>query len=254
MKHFLSLTCLCLASSFLFSCEKEEVEPTLQATSVYEVRTAGCINFSYYNKLSGTVNFGTAKADKILVRFTDGLSLEARRQVLSRYPQFHSIEGEIALDSGILTVVRLVPNADCGDAERFGLKLLREGTVSYVTPFFNRTSADPEEPFTGLSNEFMVSIEPGKMAQLEQLIAQTRTSIVFSFSEEVHVLSADKNSSASILEILTLFNQQDFVSSAEPNLVYSFPTSEGSVNAQTSKKMNMAFWKAAKAEKKNKQR
>ncbi|WP_190300420.1 hypothetical protein [Rufibacter hautae] len=229
------------------------MEPTLQATSVSEVRTAGCINFSYFNKISGTVNFGAANGDRILVRFLDGMSLEARQQVLSRYPQFHSIEGEVALDSGTLTIVRLLANSGCGDAEKLGLKLLRESAVTYVTPFFNRTSSDPEEPLTGLSNEFMVAIEPGKLAQLEQLIAQTRTSIVMSFSEEVHVLSADKNSSCGILDILTKFNQQNFVTVAEPNLVYSFPTASGEMmNAQTAKKLKKGSWKAAKAEKKNK--
>ncbi|WP_169788195.1 hypothetical protein [Rufibacter tibetensis] len=188
--------------------------------------------------MSEAVKFGRARGELILVGFAEGMSLQARQQVLGRFPQFQSVEGEIAVDSGIITVVRLAPGSECSDVEKLLTRLVKESSISFANPFFESNSTDPEAPITGLSNEILVFIEEGSLDKLEQLVAQTNTKIVASYSDEIHVLSVDKNSSGSILNITTLLNQQAFVLGAEPNLVYSFPataTSGGEINFQTTK-------------------
>ncbi|GGK71256.1 hypothetical protein GCM10011405_19260 [Rufibacter glacialis] len=230
------------------SCEKEEVEPLLTGTTASDARAISCLNYSYFNKQSGMVDFGKARGEVVLVGFVEGLTMQEKQQLLGRFPHFQGIEGEVAMDSGVITVVRLSTGTNCSDVEKLLVKLVKEPSISFAHPFFEENPADPEAPMTGLSNEFMVSIEgSGTLQELEQFIAETNTKIVFSFSDEIHVLSADKNSAGSILDICTKFNQQAFVTSAEPNLVYSFPAlASGGVTYETVKGKNQNAYKRNK--------
>ncbi|RNI22500.1 hypothetical protein EFB08_20595 [Rufibacter latericius] len=211
-----------------------------------DAKVIGCSNYSYLNKVSGVVDFGKPNGEMVLVGFADGMTLQAKQRLLNRYPQYQSIAGEIAMDSGVLTQVRLIKGSNGYDAERLISKLLKESSVHFAHPMFTQDQNDPASQRIGLTNEFMVSIEgSGTLSQLQKFAAQTKTSFVFSFSDEVHVMKADKNSSGSLLEILTLFNQQDFVTVAEPNLTFTFPDQDsGSGNAVSSKFLKKGGFKA----------
>ncbi|WP_181308879.1 hypothetical protein [Rufibacter sp. XAAS-G3-1] len=250
MKKFFSLTCLAFASMFLLSCEKEEVEPNLSETTFSDKRGAACKNYSYFNKASGTVQYGKARSEMLLVGFADGMSLKARRQVIGRFPQFKAIYSEITMDSGVITVISLYPGSTCSDVEKLMAKLLKEHTVSFAYPYFGEEPTNPDVMWVGLTNEFMVSIEgSGTYAQLKQLMAKTRTKLVFSFDENIHVLSADKNSIGNVLDVLTVFNKQPYITVAEPNVVFYF-TSSGiepqATGAKTAKALGVGSFKPLK--------
>ncbi|WP_205503295.1 hypothetical protein [Rufibacter psychrotolerans] len=220
-----------------------------------DARVADCRNYSYFNKVYGTVQFGAVRGEKILVGFAEGLSAEDRHRILARFPQFHSIDGDVYMDSGLITRVALYPGSTCEEVEKLLEKLEREPAVQFAYPFFESASADPTEPWVGLSNEFMVSTEgSGTFAQLEQLMAQTKTKLVFSFTEDIHVLRADKNSTGDVLRICTIFNQQPFITVAEPNTIYHIPDTgieEGSnETAKTKGAGHFKAWKQKKAPKK----
>ncbi len=189
----------------------------------------------------------------VLVGFAEGMSQAAKQQLLNRYPQVHSIAGELAMDSGIITQVKLVKGSNCFDTEKLLTKLQREAVVSFAHPMFTQDEEDPNSQRFGLTNEFMVSIEgSGTPEQLQKFVEQTRTKIVFSFSDDIHVLSADKNSTGSLTDILTLFNQQDFVTVAEPNLTFTFPDAAApapTVNTLSSKFLKKGAFKAFMKEK-----
>ncbi|MFB9862538.1 hypothetical protein [Rufibacter immobilis] len=249
MNRFLSLASFSILALSLFSCEKEYIEPTLETTTQAEARTASCDQYFYFHKVYGKVNYGKAAGEVVLVGFQEGLSLEARQKVLSKYSQFQSIDGEVALDSGIITEVKLVPGATCFDAEKLISKLLKEKTVSFAYPVFEKKTADPEEPALGLTNEFMVSIEAGTLKHLEKLVAITNTKILFSFSDEVHVITSDKKSTGNVLALCSIFNLQGFVQAAEPNVIYKFPPlelEEIPVAAQSAKIFKKGNFKAVK--------
>jgi hypothetical protein len=226
MKHLFSLASFAFLSFFLLSCENDLIESAeLDNATATETLVNGCIQYKYYNKGYGTtIQYGNARGEKIIVGFAEGTTLSQQQRILGRYPQFKSISGEVTLDSGVLTIVDLYPGSTCSDVDKLLGKLLKEGAVQVAYPFFESSSTDPSEPWVGLSNEFMVSIEgSGTLQQLEKLVAKTRTRIVFSFSDDIHVLAADKNSAGHILDILTLFNQQSYITVAEPNLVVIMP-------------------------------
>ncbi|MBC3538164.1 hypothetical protein ACFSC6_00520 [Rufibacter sediminis] len=250
MNKLSSLLSLSFATFFLFSCEKEEIEPNINAEVVSESRGTYCNEYSYFNKVSGPVSFGSARGGVLLVGFQEGLSMEARHQILSRYSQFKSIDGEIFMDSGVITRVNLTPWSTCSDVERLMERLKREGAVSFAYPFFEPQTTDPTEAWVGSSNEFMVSIEGnGTYEQLEQLMARTNTKLVFSFSDDIHLLRADKFSTGNVLTICSIFNQQSFITVAEPNLVYHIPdgtTPVSEVPVGTSKTRGKGMFKRFK--------
>jgi hypothetical protein len=241
MKNFFSLTFLSFAALFLFSCEKEVVEPTISEELYLDGRAANCSNFSYFNKQSGLVQFGQARSEMLLIGFQAGMSLKARQTVLGKFPQFSTIDGEIPMDSGVITRIQLHPGSSCADIEKLLQRLKKESSVSFAFPFFGEDATTPEVVWQGLTNEFMVSIEGrGTYAQLKQVMALTRTKLVMSFDENIHVLSADKNSIGNIFEVLTIFNVHPAIAVAEPNVVYYYPSSD-QVNQTASEKTAIAL-------------
>jgi hypothetical protein len=87
----------------------------------------------------------------------------------------------------------------------------------------------------------MVSIEgTGTMQQLQELMTATNTKLVFSFDENIHVLSTDKHSTRSVLDMVTFFNQHRIIAAAEPNWIsffHSDPFNRGAVTPQSAKQL-----------------
>ncbi len=233
MKKLLFKISILFALPFLFSCEKEVVDPSEEAQAlalVSESREASCQDFSYFHKYDGRVSLGNAWGKLVLVGFAEGVPLQAKKWLLSLHPQVDSIEGETFLYSGVLTIVRLKPNSTCFDATKLMKRLEKHPSVLFANPTFSTPSEDPAvDAWLGVSNEFLVSIEgSGTLAQLEQLVQKTNTKIVFSLSDEIHILSADKKAAGSVLEVVSQFNEQSFITLAEPNLLFQFSPSAAS--------------------------
>jgi hypothetical protein len=223
MTRFLSHCFLLIALPFLFSCEKEIVEPTDQSLALSAAsRTAACSEYSYFNKLEGNVTFGKAWGQLVLVGFLEGLPLEDRKRILKAFTEVDSLEGETYTDSGVITIIRLKAKSTCFEADKLMKALQKHPAVMYANPVFDPATYNPDGyEWVGVSSEFLVSIEgSGTLAQLEELVHKTNTKILFSFSDEIHILSADKNSSGSILEVVSFFNRESSVTAAEPNLVF----------------------------------
>lgn len=221
----------------LFSaCQIGGMEPSVTTLVLpYEARTASCTSYSYIAKDGTETSFGPARGGEILVGFKPDVTLEAQQRLLDQFPFFDRLDGEVMMDSGEITKVLLLPEATCFEAEKT-LKALRKlEEVNFATPVFNPTPSQVGTyEWVGLSNEFLVSLEEGNLEELNQLVAQTNTSIVFSLTDEIHVLSADKNSTGDALELSNSFNQLPFVTSAEPNYIYYLtPTGVEETGKQT---------------------
>ncbi|WP_192821198.1 hypothetical protein [Rufibacter sp. LB8] len=223
MTRFLSHFLVLAALPFLFSCNQDTVEPTDASLALSEeARTAACTEYSYFNKFEGTVTYSKAWGQLVLVGFAEGLSQQDKQQLLAGFPVVDSLEGEVFTEAGVVTMVRLNPGSTCFEADKLRKALEKYPAVQFANPVF-----DPEVynadgfAWVGVSSEFLVSIEgSGTLAQLEALVNQTNTKILFSFSDDIHILTADKNSSGSVLEVVSFFNRQAAVTVAEPNLIF----------------------------------
>lgn len=177
-----------------------------------------CKTYQSISKAGDVTEYGAAYGQILLVGFRDGVSLREKQQIVRQSPLYKEIAGEMALDSGPITLVALKAKSNCAEVEALRAQLQRHPEVLFANPAFN--TQDPEIAWIGLPNEFLVSIEAGTQPELEALAATTNTRIVFSLSEELHLLSADKNSQGDALAMSNLFNQQSFVVSAEPNFIF----------------------------------
>ncbi|GAA4296321.1 hypothetical protein [Nibribacter koreensis] len=223
MKRLLLFSYILIVFPFLVSCESELVAPAGATNSQTKESYGACSTYQYISKAGDVTSYGTAYNQIVLVGFREGVSLKEKQQIVRTSSVYKDIVGEVALDSGPITLVQLKPRSTCADVELLRTQLERYPEVLFANPAF--ATQDPEISWIGLPNEFLVSIEPGTQPQLEVLVASTQTSIVFSLSEELHLLSADKNSNGDALAMSNLFNQQAFVVSAEPNFIFQAKTS-----------------------------
>jgi hypothetical protein len=90
------------------------------------------------------VNFGQPRGDMVLVGFLEGMSLESRTQVLSNYPEFQALAGEVGVDSGIITLAGLTEGLTCLDVENLLPQLLKEPSVLFAYPRFGEDTTEPE--------------------------------------------------------------------------------------------------------------
>jgi hypothetical protein len=203
----------------------------------YESRTASCTNYVHEGKNGDNIRLGNAKGDIILVGFAADLSLENKESVLAKYPFYERMDGEVSMDSGLITKVVLKPEATCFEAEKIIKDLQKQTGVFFALPTF---LPSPEQQGTyawvGLSNEIIVSLEEGTpLDKFEAALAATGAQVVFSLTDEIHVVSVDKTSSGNALAVAKQFNALDFVATAEPNLIYTMAPnlieSSGTVNS-----------------------
>ncbi|MGV3539825.1 MAG: hypothetical protein ACO1OQ_08445 [Rufibacter sp.] len=177
--------------------------------------------------MDGDVTLGKAWGKLVLVGFAEGMTLETRKEFLQQFHRVDSVHGETYLDSGVLTLVQLKANSTCFEAEKLMKELQKLPQVLFANPTFLQRGQEPgTEAWLGVTNEFLVSTEgSGTLQDLEALVQQTKTKIVFSLSDEIHLLSADKNATGHVLELVSFFNRQPTVTMAEPNLIFQFSPS-----------------------------
>ena len=231
MKRIIYIAYLSLLALILISCEQENVAPNgaLAATTPDAARTS-CQSYNYLTK-TGVFQFGNVRTDYILVGFADNVTPAQQQALLSQYTIFDQIDGEFFTDSGIVTIVKLTGNATCSQVEQMLSDLEKKNEVNFATPTFN----DPNGVFSwiGQTNEFIVTLKNAKQyRQLEQLARITRTTIVTSITDEIYILSADKNSVGDALQMSSLFNLSPFVASAEPNFLLQAPPLRSGAKAE----------------------
>jgi predicted TIM-barrel fold metal-dependent hydrolase len=237
MKRVLLFSYILCALPFLVSCENELVTPAGATNSQTKEAYGACRTYQYITKTGEATSYGVAYKDILLVGFRESITAREKQQIVRQSPLYKEIVGEVALDSGPITVVQLKARSTCADVEYLRAQLQRHPDVLFANPAFN--AQDSEIAWIGLPNEFLVSIETGTQAQLEALVASTNTRLVFSLSEELHLMSADKNSQGDALAMSNLFNQQAFVLSAEPNFIFQAKASgTGEAATQTTLKKN----------------
>ncbi|MFC6999278.1 hypothetical protein [Rufibacter roseus] len=224
MKRILYLSYSALLVPLLSSCQIGGMDNSSVTAMVlpYESRIASCDSHSYTTKDAETIDLGTARGDVILVGFKPNLTLEERQQIIRLFPFTNEIDGEVTMDSGIITRVKLISDATCFEAWKTLKELEKHESVLFANPAFNPTPQDAGTyQWIGLTNEFIVALEEGtSQEQFNALLKETNAAVVFSLSDEMHVVSADKNSTGNALELTTLFNSKAFVAGAEPNFIY----------------------------------
>ena len=206
------------------------IEPSVTTLVLpYEAKIASCTTYSFEDNANSNIILGEARGDMLLVGFAPGLSREAQERVLAQYPFFDRLDGEVALESGNITKVLLHPDATCFEAEKMLKMLQKQDEVVFATPAFHPKPSEADAyQWVGLSNEILVSVEsPEALEQLEHWMKKTKSTLVLSLSDELHLISADKNSKGNALELSSSLNQLAFVAAAEPNLIYSLTPING---------------------------
>ncbi|QHL86103.1 hypothetical protein GU926_01025 [Nibribacter ruber] len=220
MKRLLIFSYIGLIVPFLISCDSELVAPAGAAQVQTQAAYGSCRTYQYISKGGEETNYGAAYGEVLLVGFREGMTLKEKEKLVRQSSLYKSIAGEVAMESGLITLVQLKPRSTCADVELLRDQLQRHPDVLFANPAFKaQPGQEGEVAWLGLSNEFLVFIEPGTQAQLEALVAQTNSTLVFSLSEELHLISVTKTSQGDALALSNLFNQQAFVVTAEPNFV-----------------------------------
>ncbi|AKQ45238.1 hypothetical protein TH63_05660 [Rufibacter radiotolerans] len=206
------------------SCEKEDIAPNnLSVNQLQQARETGtCTAYFYATKDGSTVSYGVALGDVVLVSFVEGTPAKDIKKILSQYPEFIKVESEFSTETSLITVLRLTPNTTCFAAEQMIASLETKPEVKFALPAFdNGVDEQKNRRLLAMTDELLVGIEPTPeaLAQLQAFVASTNSKIVFSYSEEFHLLSVDKTSSGNSFELTTLLNQQGYVTGADPSLV-----------------------------------
>ncbi|WP_460892459.1 hypothetical protein [Rufibacter soli] len=224
MRKSLSIACLALCLPFLMSCEKEDIAPNDPSVNQLQLgrETGTCTTFAYTTKDGSTVTYGNALGDVVLVSFVAGTPAREIKKILSKYPEFIKVESEFATETKVFTVLRLTPNTSCYTAEQIINSLETQPEVVLAVPAFdNGADEQKNRRLLAMTDEILVGIEPTPeaLAQLQTFVASTNSQIVFSYSDEFHLLSVDKASTGTIFELSSLLNQQAYVVGADPSLV-----------------------------------
>ncbi|WP_299701782.1 hypothetical protein [uncultured Pontibacter sp.] len=187
------------------------------------IKAAGgsCINQTYYYK-DEQKDLGLVYTRKILVAFTDDLSIEQISEATQRHGFVQSLGQAVHSNSARLYPIQLVDGLNCQQAEAAIAQMAKDPAVSYAAPFFETGDGQ----LLGISNEFIVTVEAGRQPAndvLNRLANATGTELITALSEDTFVLRADKNSRGNALEMANFFHKQPLVKHAEPDFVVSLP-------------------------------
>lgn len=179
-----------------------------------------CAAHTYYDGNEAR-SLGTVYGRMALVSFAGNLSEAAATEALSEHAFVEGLGQAVQTNSARLYPVALVAGLNCQQAEGAIAALEKNHAVTYASPFF-----EADGQLLGISNEFIVRLEPGRQpaeAVLQRLANTTRTEVVMALTEDTYVLRADKNSQGNALQVANFFHEQPFVIQAEPDFVVALP-------------------------------
>ena len=172
-------------------------------------------NYFYYYK--GEKIPLTISNKKVIVKFSEGLTFEQKKQVIA---------SDFALKQLEKSKAEVLPNISIVNIEK-GNESSVQQIIIYLNKNKNVVSTNPvfvykDSSLQGLTGEFLVKLKsPADYLELQRLAKETKTKIVKQnqFDPSVYILESDKNSNGNALKMANYFYETKIFEFAEPNFL-----------------------------------
>lgn len=161
-------------------------------------------------------NLGNVYTKKVLVSFESGMSAAQEQAILAQYGFVKNATEQVATPSGLLHRVALTDGLNSNQVEQALQELAGDPHINYAAPYF----VDGER-LVGVSNQVIVTLEKGDMAELQKLAEAYNAEVQTALGDDVYLLKVDKSSQGNALDLANFLQGKKGIAQAEPDFVVS---------------------------------